>query len=47
MPEFIPQDFVNKKLDEAISAAYGWKSDLGDDKILEMLVPLNLWKAKL
>jgi len=27
-----------KKLDEAVFAAYGWKSDLSDDEILEKLL---------
>jgi len=32
----IPQDFVNK-----------WKSDLGDEEILEKLLSLNLERVKL
>ena len=42
-----PQDFVsNKRLDEAVFAAYGWKSDLSDDEILEKLLSLNLERVK-
>jgi len=35
-----------KKLDEAVFAAYGWKSDLSDDEILEKLLALNLERSK-
>ncbi len=42
-----PQDFVsNKKLDDAVFAAYGWKSDLSNEEILERLLALNLERAK-
>jgi len=41
-----PQDFIIKlpckKLDEAVSAAHGWKYDLGDEGILKKLLSLNL-----
>lgn len=33
---------AHKKLDEAVFAAYGWKSDLSDEEILERLPALNL-----
>jgi hypothetical protein len=32
--------------DEAVFAAYGWNSDLGDEEILEKLLSLNLERAK-
>jgi hypothetical protein len=35
-----------KRLDEAVFAAYGWKSDLSDEEILEKLPSLNLERAK-
>jgi hypothetical protein len=35
-----------QRLDEAVFAAYGWKSDLSDEKILEKLLALNLERAK-
>jgi hypothetical protein len=35
-----------KKLDEAVFAAYGWKSDLSDEEILERLLALNLERSK-
>lgn len=45
-----PQEFVSKslhkKLDEAVFAAYGWKSDLTDEEILEKLLSLNLERGK-
>ncbi len=38
------QDFVsNKKLDDA---AYGWKSDLSDEEILEKPLALNLERGR-
>jgi hypothetical protein len=37
---------VHKRLDEAVFAAYGWKSDLSDEEILEKLLALNLERAK-
>ena len=46
MLELTPQDFVIKKLDEAVFAAYGWKSDLSDEEILEKLLSLNLERGK-
>jgi len=33
-------------LDEAVFAAYGWKSDLSDEEILEKLLSLNLERAR-
>lgn len=35
-------ELAHKKLDEAVFAAYGWKSDLSDEEILERLLSLNL-----
>jgi hypothetical protein len=32
--------------DEAVFAAYGWKSDLSDEEILEKLLALNLERSK-
>lgn len=46
MLELTSQDFVNKKLDEAVFAAHGWKFDLGDEEILEKLLPQNLERGK-
>ena len=31
-------DLAHKRLDEAVFAAYGWKSDLSDEAILEKLL---------
>jgi hypothetical protein len=39
-------DLTHKRLDEAVFAAYGWKSDLSDEEILEKLLALNLERAK-
>ena len=39
-------DLAHKRLDEAVFAAYGWKSDLSDEEILEKLLALNLEKGK-
>ena len=39
-------DLAHKKLDEAVFAAYGWKSDLSDEEILEKLLALNLERSK-
>ncbi|MEO8356260.1 MAG: DNA methyltransferase [Chloroflexota bacterium] len=39
-------DLAHKRLDEAVFAAYGWKSDLGDEEILEKLLALNLERGK-
>jgi type II restriction/modification system DNA methylase subunit YeeA len=39
-------DLAHKRLDEAVFAAYGWKSDLSDDEILEKLLSLNLERGK-
>jgi len=35
-------DLAHKRLNEAVFAAYGWKSDLSDEEILEKLLALNL-----
>jgi type II restriction/modification system DNA methylase subunit YeeA len=37
---------VHKKLDEAVFAAYGWPSDLSDEKVLQNLLGLNLERSK-
>jgi len=37
---------AHKRLDEAVFAAYGWKSDLSDEEILEKLLALNLERSK-
>ena len=39
-------DLAHKRLDEAVFAAYGWKSDLSDEEILEKLLALNLERSK-
>ena len=39
-------DLAHKRLDEAVFAAYGWKSDMSDEEILEKLLSLNLERAK-
>ena len=39
-------DLAHKKLDEAVFAAYGWKSDLSDEQILGRLLALNLERGK-
>jgi type II restriction/modification system DNA methylase subunit YeeA len=39
-------DLAHKRLDEAVFAAYGWKSDLSDEEILEKLLSLNLERGK-
>jgi hypothetical protein len=46
MPELTPKDLVHKKLDQAVLAAYGWKSDLSDEEILEKLLALNLKRGR-
>lgn len=38
-------DLAHKKLDVAVSAAYGWPADLTDEQILEELLALNLARA--
>jgi hypothetical protein len=35
----------HKRLDEAVFAAYGWKSEIPDEEILEMLLKLILERA--
>jgi hypothetical protein len=37
--------FAHRKLDELVHCAYGWTTDITDDKILENLMALNLVKA--
>ena len=39
-------DLAHKRLDQAVFAAYGWKSDLSDDEILEKLLYLNLERGR-
>jgi len=39
-------DLVHKRLDEAVFAAYGWKSDISEEEILEKLLSLNLERGK-
>jgi len=39
-------DLAHKRLDQAVFAAYGWKSDLSDEEILEKLLALNLQRSK-
>lgn len=36
---------AHQEIDEAVSAAYGWPSDLSDDEILARLLALNLERA--
>ncbi|HKZ00547.1 MAG TPA: DNA methyltransferase, partial [Rhabdochlamydiaceae bacterium] len=38
-------DLAHKRLDDAVFAAYGWKSDLSDEEILEKLLALNLERS--
>lgn len=38
-------DDAHRKLDETVSAAYGWDADLSDDEILKNLLELNLQRA--
>jgi type II restriction/modification system DNA methylase subunit YeeA len=38
-------DLAHRRLDAAVSAAYGWPADLSDDAILERLLQLNLQRA--
>jgi hypothetical protein len=37
---------AHKRPDEVVFAAYGWKSDLSDEEILEKLLALNLERVK-
>ncbi len=39
-------DLAHKRLDESVFGAYGWKSDLSDEEILEKLLALNLERSK-
>jgi hypothetical protein len=36
---------VDRRLDAAVSAAYGWSADLADDDLLAKLLALNLERA--
>ncbi|MBX3051652.1 MAG: class I SAM-dependent DNA methyltransferase [Caldilineaceae bacterium] len=38
-------DLLHKRLDAAVSAAYGWPADTADEEILERLLALNLERA--
>lgn len=38
-------DLAHKKLDAAVTAAYGWPTDLSDEEILARLLALNLERA--
>jgi hypothetical protein len=38
-------DLANQRLDQAVSAAYGWPAALPDEEILERLLALNLERA--
>lgn len=38
-------DLAHRRLDEAVSAAYGWSPDLSDEDILARLLKLNLKRA--
>jgi len=39
-------NLAHQRLDEAVFAAHGWKSDLTDEEILEKVLSLNLERAK-
>jgi len=39
-------ELAHKRLDESVFAAYGWKSDLSDEEILERLLKLNLERSR-
>jgi hypothetical protein len=39
-------DLAHRKLDTAVFAAYGWKSEMSDDELLAALLALNLERAK-
>jgi hypothetical protein len=39
-------DLAHKRLDESVFAAYGWKSDLSEEEILERLLKLNLERSR-
>lgn len=36
---------AHRRLDEAVTAAYGWPADLSDDALLANLLPLNRDRA--
>jgi hypothetical protein len=39
-------DLAHKKLDAAVSAAYGWDPGMSDEELLELLLRLNLERAE-
>jgi type II restriction/modification system DNA methylase subunit YeeA len=39
-------ELAHKRLDEAVFAAYGWKSDLSDEEVLEKLLALNIERSE-
>jgi hypothetical protein len=39
-------DLAHERLDAAVFAAYGWKSDLSDEEILEKLLALNMERGR-
>jgi hypothetical protein len=39
-------DLAHRRLDEVVFAAYGWKSNLNDQEVLEKLLELNLDKTR-
>jgi hypothetical protein len=39
-------DLAHKKLDTAVTAAYGWPANLSDEQLLERLLALNLERAE-
>jgi hypothetical protein len=46
IPEEKPFGYCLLQTDEAVFAAYGWKSDLSDEEILEKLLSLNLERSR-
>jgi hypothetical protein len=38
-------ELAHQKLDRAVFTAYGWKSDLSDEELLEKLLALNLERS--
>lgn len=39
-------ELAHKKIDDAVFAAYGWKSDMSDEEILAKLLELNLERSR-
>ena len=39
-------DLAHRRLDEAVSAAYGWPADLSDEELLGRLLELNLSRSR-